>query len=312
MEIELLKLSNGQLRVVLAMRHLETRWGSIDATMEDLAELTGFSRSSVHRAVQGLIDSGWLEVERTKRNYGLWSSNKYTLLRGSTRDTSEGKVVPLRGVTGGTSTNVIITTSKTSITKPTSKLNKTSQEETVVNRWSEDDEVGGFGLLEGEVPASQKPKRTPRVVEPRKTNYEKRMEREPQDWTAQMMASEFAARVYDKIRGIPGMVNTKDLAIALATNRKRFGVTAAQEYAALQALFADERNLLTMKQMPKKCHGVFLNAITNWIAAHGENVPSAVAKPAKDVYVYASDGTEFDNSMGGRLELAEYEQKLKG
>jgi hypothetical protein len=311
-ELELLKLSNGQLRVVLAMRHLETRWGSIDATMEDLAELTGFSRSSVHRAVQGLIDSGWLEVERTKRNYGLWSSNKYTLLRGSTRDTSVGKVVPLRGVTGGTSTNVIITTSKTSTTKPTSKLNKTSQEETVVNRWSDDDEVGGFGLLEGEVPASQKPKKTPRVVEPRKSNYEKRMEREPEDWTAQMMASEFASRVYDKIRGIPGMVNTKDLAIALATNRKRFGVTAAQEYAALEALFADERNLLTMKKMPKKCHGVFLNAITNWIAAHGENVPSAVAKPAKDVYVYASDGTEFDNSMGGRLELAEYEQKLKG
>lgn len=205
-------------------------------------------------------------------------------------------------VKGDTPTSVVITTKVVKSTKSISKLNKSKIEGSVVNRWSdEDSEIGGFGSLEGKVPLNQTSAQKQKLH---------RSERPTDAWTASMMASEFASRVYEKVRGIPGLVNTQRLAIALATNRKRFGVTAAQEFAALEKFFADDRNLATIKKFPKGAHGTFLNAVTKYVASNG-SAPVAGAETLS-ANLYASDGTEFDNSMGGRRDLAEYEKSLKG
>jgi hypothetical protein len=297
--LALLELKPAQLRVFLALCHLESRQGVVRASMEMLGELTGYSRSSVHRAVESLAEDGWVRVTRTKRNYGLLSENTYKILRCSPHDTSRAKMLAEGSVMGDTPTSVVITTKSIKSTKSTSKLNNSSREGSVVNRWSdEDSEIGGFGSLEGKVPLNQTP------VQKQKQH---RSERPTDAWTASMMASEFASRVYAKVRGIPGLVNTQRLTIALNVNRKKFGITAAQEYAALEKFFADERNLATIRKFPKGAHGTFLNAITKHVAATG-----AVDSVQSDVYVYASDGKEFDNSMPGRKALERYEEKLKG
>jgi hypothetical protein len=41
-------------------------------------------------------------------------------------------------------------------------------------------------------------------------------------------------------------------------------------------------------------------------------VETAVAVEVENMYVYASDGKPFDNSMPGRAAMERYEQKLKG
>jgi len=305
-DLELLELQPAQLKVFLAMRHLESRWGEVRATMDMLGELTGYSRSSVHRAVESLVELGWVRVVRTKRNYGLWNENRYTLLRCGIRETSRAKIEVTENVDGrvisDTTTSVLITTKSTSKNKSTSKLYKSPQEGSVVNRWQDDDDAGVFGLLEGETPGGASP------AVKKKAH---RSEKELSSWTASDVASEFAVRVYAKVRGIPGLVNTKRLAIALAANRKKFGVTATQELAALEKFFADERNMATIKKFPKNSHGIFLNAITHYLAEN-VSVEVAIATEEQAVYVYASDGKQFDNSMPGRASLARYEQKLKG
>lgn len=306
-ELALLSLPSPQLRVFLALSHLESRWGEVRASMEDIAELTGFSRSSIHRAIVGLEESNWIEIVRTKRNYGLLSHNKYKILRRVTNDTSAANLVAEPGVSDDTSTRSTITTITTVKVKPTSKSKNTNpsglKEATVVNRWQDDDDAGVVGLFENEVPAS-----APKAVKAKAH----RNERPQSEWTAQMVASEFASRVYANIRGIPGMVNTKRLAIALSVNRKAHGITASVEMAAMDKFFSDERNFATLKKFPKNSHGVFLNAITKYVAENHDTSPEVVDTEKREEYIYASDGRRFDNSMPGRAALERYEEKIKG
>lgn len=307
-DLALLQLTPAQLRVFLALRHKEDRWGGVKATMDELSELTGYSRSSLFRAVTGLAENGFIAIERTKRNYGLLHNNRYRILRCVTRGTSEAVLDDTRRVTDDTSTGVLITTNKlTTIT--TNKLNNASpavkqeEGETVVNRWrDDDDDVAGVGLFDSEV-------KTPEE-KVSKRSAQTRSLRPQAEWTANDVASEFASRVYAKIRGIPGLVNTRGLSGALATNRKKFGVRAVDEMATMEKFFSDERNIATLKKFPKGAHGLFLNAVTKYLAE--EHTDEQVDTTQTEQYVYASDGKQFDNSMPGRAALARYELKLKG
>lgn len=317
-ELALLKLSHSELRVYLALNHLENRWGDVVASVEDLAELTGYGRSSISKAISGLSTHGFIEITRTKRNYGLLSKNRYRILDCPENWTSEPEK-PENDAWGSPeywtstrNTNKLITTNKLLTTSKLKYLNpadlnsaEAQKEETVVNRWSEDDDnIAGVGLFEDEVKPVEKkiPKNDPKT----------RGLRPQAEWTPADVASEFAARLYSKIRGIPGLVNTRALWGALARNRKQFGVTAAQEMAALERFLGDERNLLAIKRNAKGAHGMFLNAITRQLAENAAITPEVVDKPKVAEYVYASDGKEFDNSMYGRNRLRIYEESLKG
>jgi hypothetical protein len=177
------------------------------------------------------------------------------------------------------------------------------REVVVVNRWKDDDDdIGGFGLLESDVaPAAQKiSKRDPKT----------RRLRPQEEWTPADVASEFSSRVYDKIRGIPGLVNTNALRGALAANRSRFEMNATLEMELMERFFGDERNLQLIKGSPKKAHGILLNFITVNVSRVVEDL-EMTAEDKEENYIYASDGKRFDKSMPGRRDLKEYEEKLR-
>jgi hypothetical protein len=317
-ELRLLALTPSELRLLLAFRHLEDRWHEVHATMEELGQLTGYSRASLSRALGGLQEAGFVKTTRTKRNFGMLSRNKYVLPPRLTTETSEAKNTPEPCVINETSTTSInidsssITTVITKTINPTGLLVADATREgkvDMVNKWSEDDEVGGFGLFDTETPASQKAK-------PISKRDPKTRSLRPQDeWTAADVASEFSFRVYDKVRGIPGIVNTANLRQALARNRSQFGITALIEMEVMERFFSDERNITSIRKFPTGAMGMFLKSITNNVGNVIDDLGLGDATPAVapvQSLVYASDGRGFDNSISGRAAMKQHESKLKG
>lgn len=299
--------------LALLFRHAN-KFGVVELTMEDLCGLTGLSRTTVWRDMSGLEDKGLVDTHRTKRNLGKFWKNKYQLLSPCFISEHMGVDIEVEGVlpclTDETSTaDIDITT----VTADTTKVKNTTyslgaraprkKEVAVVNRWKDDDDdIAGVGLLEFEVQAKAKPvsKRDPKT----------RRQRPQEEWTAADVASEFSARVYDKVRGIPGLVNTNALRGALSANRSRFEVSATLEMELMDRFFGDERNLNAIKGSPKKAHGIFLNYITMNITKVTEDL-EMTADDKEENYIFASDGKRFDKSMPGRRDLAEYEEKLR-
>ena len=299
--------------LALMFRHA-SKSGVVELTMEDLSGLTGLSRTTIWRDMSGLEDKGLVDTHRTKRNLGKFWKNKYQLLSPCFISETKGVDIEVSGVlpclTDETSTaDIDITIDTADITKvknTTYSLGARapkSKEVAVVNRWKDDDDdIAGFGLLEDEVQAKAKQvsKRDPKT----------RRQRPQEEWTAADVASEFSYRVYDKIRGIPGLVNTNALRGALSANRSRFEVSATLEMELMDRFFGDERNLATIKGSPKKAHGIFLNFITMNITKVTEDL-EMTSEDKDENYIYASDGKRFDKSMPGRRDLAEHEDKLR-
>ena len=276
------------------------RWHETNLTMEQLSELTGSSRTTLWRDLVSLEKHGLIETVRLKRNLGKLHKNKYKILCFS----------------GETSTDNTLDTKITSITINTLVKNTTyslgadaPEGEKMVNRWSEDDDnVGGFGLLEGEVPSAQK-------VGPVSKRYPKtRHLREQSEWTAADVASEFSARLYKVITGVPAIVNTDRLRSVIATYRKKYGTTALIELEVMQMFFGDDRVLSRARKEPHNAWRIFVRMITtsSQEALDKLDMTEDTAPDARRAEsVFASDGTEFDNSMAGRLELEEYEGTLQ-
>lgn len=334
-ELRLLALAPAELRLLIAMRHLEDRWQEVTATMSELSELTGYGRTTLSRAVAGLESSGFITKTRTKRNYAFKSNNKYTLLHGSLQRTSTaedvqveenaefvtfaGKKIPFRRSPERTSTEVDnkdIVDNKDLLVINTSYLlvpagnQEQKQENEMVNNWSDDDDnIGGFGLFEGEMTSAQKQQSLS------KRTTKNRHLRPQDDWTAADVATEFASRLYKRIPGVPALINTNTLRGVLAANRKRFNLDATIEMECLERFFADERNITLVRQSPQQVIGIFVKSITasvqDVVSDLGMDDAPVVDKPAESEYVYASDGREFDKSISGRAAMARYEEKLR-
>jgi DNA-binding Lrp family transcriptional regulator len=280
------------------------RWGEINLCMEQLGDLTGSSRTTLWRRMTVLEEKGLIETTRTKRNYGKLYKNRYKLL-----------VFKIETSTAGQSSHI---DNLTTVTTVTTKVKNTSyslwgfapemEEIEMVNKWQDDDEVGGFGLLDGELPATQRQKPAS------KRDPKTRNQRPQHEWTPNDVASEFASQLYSKVRGIPGLLNIRKLAPILGKYRKDYGTTALFELEVIDMLINDSRRLADIKKDPANAYRIFLRML----ATHGkkaqnnlefeeiENEPELVID-----YLIASDGKKFDNSMPGRVELKEYEKSLK-
>ena len=280
------------------------RWGEVNLTQEELTELTGSSRTTLWRDMTALEDHGLVDVSRTKRNYGKLYKNRYKLLCLS-RETS-------------TASEVVLTTTKLSTTSTTLTKEKNTtyslwgsapkEEKEMVNNWQDDDDIGGFGLLDGEVPAAQRAKPVS------KRDPKTRHQRPQHEWTPNDVASEFAAQLYGKIRGIPGLLNINKLAPILGKYRKDRGTTALFELQVIDMLMNDDTRLHEVKKDPANAWKIFLRML----ATHGkqaqENLGQTDAEldePVTEQYIYSSDGRKFDNSMPGRAALERWEEKLK-
>jgi biotin operon repressor len=300
-------LTPREFYLLATMARMVNKGGEVEITMDELTELTGSSRTTLWRDMTVLENHGLVDTVRTKRNLGKLYKNRYKLLflcfspETSTADTSN--------------TSKLTDTTDSQVTSLSTKALSTSylmvgeahEEEKMVNKWQDDDDIGGVGLFEDEVPAIQ------RVKPISKRDPKTRHQRPQDDWTAADVASEFAFRIYDRVRGIPGLVNTATLRQILAANRKKFGITAVIEMEVMEKFFADDRNMALIKRMPKKSHGIFANAITNSLAevTSKYEMDEPIDKGSDIEYIYASDGRKFDNSMPGRKALERYEEKLR-
>ena len=298
-----LSLGPSELKVLLTLEYFADSKGVADPTMSILEEVTGYSRMQISRAVKTLVQEKYIEVNRLKRMDGFNHRNVYQLL-------SNTNVTVTSAPESHSNVNVTSTTNKALVIKIDKALDTTylmERKEKVVNRWNDDDDLAGVGLIKEDKPVQAK--------KPSKREPKTRHSRPIEEWTPADMATEFSYRVYQAIPNVPGVVNTRNLWGALAKNRKAFGVTAVLEYELMEKYFADSRNITSLKQAPAYAHAKFLTFITNNIQSVAsdlgiEDMPEDVPTiEPTDKYVYASDGRRFDNSMPGRLALKQYEKR---
>lgn len=297
--------------LALLLRHAD-KSGLVELTMEQITDLTGFSRTTIWREMSGLESKGLVDTLRTKRNLGKFWKNKYQLLSPCFISETKGVDIVTNSVlpcsvdetsTADSNISTVIKTIKVKNTSYSLGAVAPKKEVVVVSRWKDDDDdIGGVGLFESEM--------QPEAKKVSKRDPKTRNQRPQEEWTAADVASEFAFRVYDKVRGIPGLVNTNALRGALAANRSRFEMNATLEMELLERFFGDERNLQAIKGSPKKAHGIFLNFITTNVSKVVEDL-EMTAEDKEEHYIYASDGKRFDKSMPGRRDLKEYEEKLR-
>jgi len=312
----LLSLKENELRTFIALRTLAKPDGEVSASMEELTQVTGYSRTTLFRTLSGLTDNNLIKTVRTKRNLGKLSYNKYQIVLGFKSEILKPSPsfnpetwVSEPGFKSETSTADYIATkvTTTNIDINNIKITNIAKEATVVSKWKDDDdEIGGFGLLEGEVPSSQKAKPAS------KRDPKTRFQRPQEDWTAFDVAAEFSSRLYDEIRGIPGIIPTTQLGKILATFRQKYSFTSVVELEVLERFATDPNNAPLVRKDPGSAYKLYLHALMTQsgkvINELGMN-DEFEQKPEKNIY--ASDGRRFDNSMPGRASLARYEEKLK-
>lgn len=308
-----LGLKPNQFYLLAVLFRHANKSGLVELTMEQLTDLTALSRTTLWREMTVLEGLGLVDTHRTKRNLGKFWKNKYQLLSPCFTDETKGVDIEVQvdlpcfvDETSTADSNItadLLVTTKVENTTYSLGARAPKKEIIVVGRWKDDDEdLAGVGLLDFDAPVAAKKisKRDPKT----------RRQRPQEEWTPADVASEFSSRVYDKIRGIPGLVNTNALRGALAANRSRFEMNATLEMELLERFFGDERNLAAIKGSPKKAHGIFLNYITMNVSKVVEAF-EMTADDKEEHYIYASDGKRFDKSLPGRRDLKEYEEKLR-
>jgi DNA-binding transcriptional ArsR family regulator len=303
----------------------------VEVPMEKLASYVQSSEESVRRALRKLEQVNLVETVRRKRNLGKLSNNVYELISPSHKNVvlpphenvelgePPHNSPPHKNVGSTADIDIAITTSNDLITNKTTsylvpKGTKRRKEFKVIGRWSEEEEIGGFGLFDNELadktPSAKVSKRDPKT----------RNLRPQEEWTAADVASEFAFRLYKAIPGVPNLVNTNNVRGALARMRKQFDSNALIELEVMKMFFEDPWVQSQGKDKPAFLAGRFLKMFANNFdqALRNLGLPPRQGPSEKSVsstprveFLYASDGEQFDNSMPGRLALERYEESLR-
>jgi len=295
--------------------------------MEELARYAQCSEESIRRAVRGLEKAELIKVERTKRNFGKLYKNRYYLISPSHKNVDENSAIHknedevIHKNVGSThdysdsnyiEDNKEIKTTSLFMFEPehTKKV-----KEIILKGWQDDDaELSGFGLFDDEVPAAQKQKPVS------KRSGKTRNLRPQEDWTPLDVASEFASRVYAKLPGAVNVVNTVQLQKILGKNRKQFDLSPIIELEVMRLFLEDNWFKTAARSYPQYVQGRFLKFFTSHLHIALKNLglhsdltmsEEQAMSSREDEFVYASDGTRFDNSMPGRRNLDRYEAKLR-
>lgn len=286
-----MNLSPSEQAVFDALKSKRDRWGDINVTMIDLGILTGFGRTKLSQTVSTLKQNGVIQVTRTKRNYGKLFTNRYRIVeRTSTDSSTDKKEINNKSISIYLANNV-----SCGCSDPNCKGS-------VMNKWQDEDDFGAVGLFEGEKQQKAVSKKDPKT----------RHLRPQEEWTSADVASEFGAKLRSKFNHIPGLVNVANLRPILAKYRKEYGLTPLVELEIMEMMFGDNRILDRIKNEPHNAYRVFLKMLSTHHNQALSNLGLAdVDQSEPELYVYASDGTKFDNSMMGRADLREYEASLK-
>ena len=302
---------------------LLSKEGVVEVPMDKLASYTQSSEESVRRALRKLEQVNLVETVRRKRNLGKLSNNIYKMISPSHKNVENSEpphnLPPHKNVGSTADIDIAITTSDNLITNKTTsylvpKGTQRRKEFKVIGRWSEEEEVGGFGLFDNEL-ASKAPSAKVSKRDPKTRNL-----RPQEEWTAADVASEFASRLYKALPGIPNLVNTASVRGALARMRKQYDSNALIELEVMKMFFEDPWVQGQGRDKPAFLAGRFLKMFANNFDQALQNLglpprqgPSekAVSSTPRAEFLYASDGEQFDNSMPGRLALERYEESLR-
>jgi hypothetical protein len=333
------ELTATEFKVVVSLYHLSGPEWLVEATTDELGVLTGYSAESLRRAFRGLEKAGLLDTVRTKRNFGKWSKNRYQLVLpshntvdsepepslvsvGWSEPPSHKSVGSTRSTTWLPAPAINYNNYKTSVIKNTTYSLRNTESVPLmkgvsVEKWKPlgedmtgDDDIGGFGLFDDEVPAAQKPKLSMNKKDPKT-----RGRRPESEWTPFDVAVEFQFQLGRRFPYIPGLVNTRAVAGALRGYRSKVKTTGDIEMEIMRMFFEDERNLRNADEQASTIHTRYLSMFkTHMTRAYerlGLDSPVFKEDQAETVQrVYASDGKEFTNSLLGRKRLTEYELKL--
>jgi hypothetical protein len=175
----------------------------------------------------------------------------------------------------------------------------------MVNRFVDDFDGGGVGgLLPEEVQAKDDPWR-------KKSGPGTRA-----------VAAAFTARLRKANPLSPGIVNSQKLALLLSKYRKDHQVPPPVEQAIIDLWFEDPRNSTDLYRFTADQYmGVFLafyrkNLRSGYAVAGipwpGEDASATVVTPVPPgTTLYASDGSAFPDTPGGRKHLSEYEARIR-
>lgn len=303
--------------------------GMAEVSMEDLARYAQCSEESIRRALRGLEAANLIATTRTKRNLGKLHKNIYQLVSPSHKNVDNTPVVHKivdevvhknvgSTASSNSSNDLVLNRDKTTsylFGADAPKGRKRKVKVLKVNRWQDDDSnLGGFGLFDSEI----QERSTPKV---KKNDPSTRKHRPQSEWTAWDVAVEFETRIRGIIPVMSGRVfSVKELAGALAKQRKISGSNALVELELMKMFFEDPWVKTTGKESPGFIMGRYLKSFSIHFNQAMRNLGmvgnqtaadlSDVFEPMED-FVYASDGTQFDNSMPGRRELADYEAELR-
>jgi DNA-binding Lrp family transcriptional regulator len=309
---DLKSLSDKEVRVIFTLWQ-PCQGGRAWRGVAELAEACNTSRETIRQTLKSLEARGFVRTERTKRNLGKLSTTLIYLTMPSAVGMAKGKEEsPCQAELASTDVQVVLSTDSTSTSTTNtwiypSDKSKRRKELVVSRRWNDDDDIAGFGLLDTE---DSKPKT------PVKKNTGKTRHLRPQsEWTALDVASEFTSRLMAQFPGNMTLINTKNLAIALAKNRKQYGFSSELELVLMDKWFADEKNLRNAPSRHQFLIGSFLNLFKSDVeegySQLGVRMPQTTPEASTAVKkLYASDGTPYDDTPLGRRFLAMHEEKL--
>jgi hypothetical protein len=325
-------LTAGEFKVVIAMYQLADRSGVVDASMDDLGVLTKYKREMLRRCVRSLEAHGLITTRRKRRNFNKYHGNVYRLtfvveppnLRlqsEALEPVQEPSLEKDQCLQSEASTAVCIASNRltTSFVLNTSYLiregsQKLQEKEEPMSKWKkswDEDNLGSVGLFDEELLEKVEPK-TVNKRDPRT-----RLFRPTHEWTSADVSAEFGDQLRRRFPQLPALINTQKLAMILAKYRRELSTTALVELELIKMFFEDEKKVTYIARNPEKAMGTYLNMFKSRLSdvmdrldmpQPQRNTDNEVARDSD--YVYASDGTKFENTLVGRKALQRHEERL--
>ena len=325
-------------KVGIALYSLADKRGQVRTTTKELAAYAGVSQSTLTRAFRDLEAKGFLATERTRKGFNKFSFNVYTVtiaeqLSSSAISEAKGQigeawldagvekeqtveisdVLIAPNVSNGSSANDLFPSLKNEQSTADQAIqvvlsNKESNKDSEILRISssrgKSPEKNVSKALENGIPQPE-PKLS---MNPK--DFRTRGRRPVETWTTWDIAAEFALKLQRRIPNRPVLINKKRLQAALLPMRARYKSTPKAEMFLMDLFFSDRSKVQLAETQPEKVIGAYLNLFKTDLERairHSEKQE----EPERPIYLFADDGTRFGNSVPGRINLANYNEKIR-
>lgn len=318
--------SNAHFRVAVTLYELADSSGQIKTTTKALSALSGVSESTLTRAFRDLESHGYLVTTRTRKGFNKFAMNEYRVLLEPKEEATSSNWDLV------SEANAQITSLKMSVNEVPQEVfvSLTDEHSTAVpgssktvpnNDLNQNKEILRISN-QSEKKTKSKNSETNQIFNTTRKNsriwaftpdtkdFNTRGLRPVESWSHWDVAAEFADRLHARYPDRPALINKSRLAKALLPMRAKYASNSEIELRLMDWFFDDFYKVLIAESEPQKLIGTYLNMFKTDL----DKAKSAIAYDAKygDIpdWVYASDGTPFDNSMPGRRDLEEYELEL--